>query len=91
MISSGCSILGVGSDDGGSLRFPAAFTGIYSFMPSSTRISRIGIFEGNSKKFRNGLITTGGSLGPLGRNTEDLKLLLENVFGEFGEKDFFTS
>lgn len=69
LICSGCSILGVGSDDGGSLRFPAAFTGIYSFMPTSTRISRIGIFEGNSKKFKNGLITTGGSLGPLGRNT----------------------
>lgn len=36
------SALGVGSDIGGSLRYPAVFCGIYSFKPSPLRVSYVG-------------------------------------------------
>ena len=91
LISSKCSLLGIGNDDGGSLRIPAAFTGIYTFMPTHTRATNYGIFDGNKIIYRNGMITTGGSIGPMARNTEDLKLIIENVFGKFSDIDFYTN
>jgi len=35
--------IGIGSDAGGSLRFPAAFCGVYSFKPTQTRFSSKGM------------------------------------------------
>ena len=37
LISSECSPAGIGNDIGGSIRIPAAFSGIYGFKPSSSR------------------------------------------------------
>ena len=91
LISSRCSVLGVGSDAAGSLRIPAAFTGIYSFVPTWFRSSNYGNYDGKDYISRFGCHTFASSLGPMGRNTEDLKLVLENLFGEYSKKDFHTS
>ena len=41
-IGSGSSILGFGSDIGGSLRVPAAYCGIYSLKPTAGRLTQRG-------------------------------------------------
>ena len=38
MIAGGCSVIGVGTDLAGSIRFPAGFNGVYGYKPSTKRI-----------------------------------------------------
>ncbi|KAI9138924.1 amidase signature domain-containing protein [Paraphysoderma sedebokerense] len=62
--------IGLGSDIGGSLRFPAHFCGIYSLKPSIGRLSSL-----NTTSFvtgREGLITV---MGPMARSIDDLELV----------------
>jgi fatty acid amide hydrolase len=72
IIGAGASPVGVGSDIGGSVRFPAAFCGIASVKPTMWRIPDLtrygaGILEG----------PVGSVAGPLGNFAEDLALVLE--------------
>lgn len=60
-------------------------------MPSTGRSSSYGTIFGNDKIYRFGMGTIGSALGPMARNTEDLKLILENSFGEFHKKDFYVN
>ena len=63
-LSSGFTTLAIGSDMGGSIRFPAAMTGLYGFKPPYGRVSTSLIqYE---------------SMGPLARSFEDLNLF-QNV------------
>ncbi len=71
IIGAGASPVGVGSDIGGSVRFPAAFCGIASVKPTMWRIPDLtrygaGILEG----------PIGSVAGPLGNFAEDLALVL---------------
>ncbi|KAM3909912.1 LOW QUALITY PROTEIN: fatty-acid amide hydrolase 1-like, partial [Leptodactylus fuscus] len=43
LIAAGGSILGFGSDIGGSIRFPSAFCGLCGFKPTTNRLSKTGI------------------------------------------------
>lgn len=42
LVASGCSVLGLGSDIGGSIRIPAHFTGVVGFKPTPQRVTRSG-------------------------------------------------
>lgn len=69
--------ISLGSDTGGSVRQPAALTGIVGFKPTYGRISRYG------------LVAYGSSLdqiGPLTHNVRDTALLME-VLGRYCELD----
>lgn len=72
-IALGCSILSVGTDTGGSIRFPAHNSRLVGFKPSRGAISRYGIIP-----FSNYLDT----VGILGRNSEEVETLFWLLAGQ---------
>ncbi len=80
IIAAGGSPLGLGSDAGGSVRFPAHCTGIASIKPTSGRVPRTGHFPGPG-----GLLDAIWQIGPLARFVEDLILVLPVISGVDGQ------
>ena len=67
IIAAGGSPLGLGSDAGGSVRFPAHCTGIAGIKPTSGRVPRTGHFPGPG-----GTLDALWQIGPLARSVADL-------------------
>lgn len=76
IIAAGGSPFGLGSDAGGSVRFPAHCTGIASIKPTSGRVPRTGHFPGPG-----GTLDSLWQIGPLARFVEDLALVLPVISG----------
>jgi aspartyl-tRNA(Asn)/glutamyl-tRNA(Gln) amidotransferase subunit A len=76
-VSSFISMAALGSDTGGSVRQPAAFTGIVGIKPTYGRCSRWGMIAFASSLDQAGVLT---------RTTEDSAILLEAMMG-FDERD----
>ncbi len=75
-IASGCSMGGVGSDGGGSIRTPAHFSGICGLKPTPGRIPATGHFPPPG-----GAFSWLGVVGPMARTVADLRVLLEVMAG----------
>jgi len=75
-IASGCSMGGVGSDGGGSIRTPAHFCGICGLKPTPGRISATGHFPGGG-----GAFAWIGVVGPMARTAADVRALFEVMAG----------
>jgi Asp-tRNA(Asn)/Glu-tRNA(Gln) amidotransferase A subunit family amidase len=75
-IASGCSMGGVGSDGGGSIRAPAHFCGICGLKPTPGRIPATGHFPPGAGAF--GWI---GVVGPMARTVADLRALFAVMSG----------
>ncbi|HKW64488.1 MAG TPA: amidase [Candidatus Acidoferrum sp.] len=75
-IAAGCSIGGVGSDGGGSIRVPAHFCGICGLKPTPGRIPTTGHFPSGAGAF--GWI---GVVGPMARTIADVRTLFEVMAG----------
>ncbi|NWX37359.1 FAAH1 hydrolase, partial [Notiomystis cincta] len=76
LIGGGGSILGIGTDLGGSLRFPAAFCGVCAIKPTGNRLRPSG---------RNPLLWSlpvAAAVGPLAKDVEGLALCLRGLLGE---------
>lgn len=71
LIASQCVPFSIGTDIGGSLRFPAAFCGIYGFKPTQTRLTKKGIAPARSLRFSHFTHLT-GTIGPMGKSVSDL-------------------
>ena len=52
LIAARCVPIGIGTDVGGSLRFPAYFTGIYGMCPSTYRLSKRGLATARRIRFK---------------------------------------
>jgi amidase len=76
IIAAGGSPLGLGSDAGGSVRFPAHCTGIAAIKPTSGRVPRTGHFPGPG-----GTLDALWQIGPLARSVEDLSTVLNIIAG----------
>lgn len=71
LIGGGGSILGLGTDIGGSIRIPSAFCGICGFKPTARRLSTRGI--DTCVKGQKSVLS---SIGPLARDVESLALCM---------------
>ena len=76
IIAAGGSPFGLGSDAGGSVRFPAHCTGITAIKPTSGRVPRTGHFPGPG-----GMLDAIWQIGPLARSVEDLNTILAIIAG----------
>ncbi len=76
IIAAGGSPFGLGSDAGGSVRFPAHCTGIAAIKPTSGRVPRTGHFPGPG-----GTLDALWQIGPLARRVEDLNTILPVISG----------
>ncbi|WP_228546756.1 Asp-tRNA(Asn)/Glu-tRNA(Gln) amidotransferase subunit GatA [Hyperthermus butylicus] len=71
-LAAGMATLGLGSDTGGSIRMPCAWTGLYGVKPTYGLVSRYGLVA-----YADSL----EQIGPMARNVRDLALLLETIAG----------
>lgn len=77
MTAAGCVAFGIGTDIGGSCRYPAVFNGIVGFKPASGQIDKGGIFPAAGNDF----VETMNSPGILARSVRDVRLVY-NVIGD---------
>jgi Asp-tRNA(Asn)/Glu-tRNA(Gln) amidotransferase A subunit family amidase len=75
-IASGCSMGGVGSDGGGSIRVPAHFCGISGFKPTPGRIPSTGHFSRGA-----GAFSWLGVVGPMAQTVADVRALFDVMKG----------
>lgn len=73
-VASGSSVLGIGTDLGGSIRTPAAFCGVCGFRPTDYRISDRGL-----RPVLAGQEVVRPQCGPIARSVDDLILLMSGL------------
>ncbi|XP_036304350.1 vitamin D3 hydroxylase-associated protein-like isoform X2 [Pipistrellus kuhlii] len=78
LLSKGGSILGMGTDTGGSIRLPAGFCGVYGLRTSRDRLSYTGI--ASAVKGKKSVATVAG---PMARDVDSLALCLRALLSEY--------
>ena len=70
LVAARCVPFAIGTDIGGSMRFPAAFCGIYGFKPTTNRMTRRGSAPARKNRFSafNHIYSV---VGPMGSSVED--------------------
>ncbi len=74
LLASGSSVLGVGTDMAGSIRFPATFCGVVGLKPTARRWSNTGL-----RTFIAGQEIVGPQTGPMARTVADVALLFNGL------------
>ncbi|GAA5903732.1 hypothetical protein JCM8208_006561 [Rhodotorula glutinis] len=71
LLGSDGSVIGIGSDIGGSLRIPAHFSGCYSIKPCAGRIASTGC-----RTFNAGFTAINSSMGAMARSVSDVETMM---------------
>ncbi|XP_019356913.1 PREDICTED: vitamin D3 hydroxylase-associated protein-like [Gavialis gangeticus] len=77
LIAAGGSILGFGSDLGGSIRLPSSFCGLCGLKPTGKRLSLSGVTVPVP-----GLLSVTGAIGPMARDVDSLALCMRALLGD---------
>ena len=80
-VSAGLSSFEIGTDIGGSIRFPASFCGIYGHKPSFGIVPSTGYIDHEAGGTTEADVNV---IGPMARSAEDLELLLELMLRKEG-------
>jgi len=80
-VSAGLSSFEIGTDIGGSIRFPASFCGIYGHKPSFGIVPSTGYIDHEAGGTTEADVNV---IGPMARSAEDLELLLELMMRQEG-------
>lgn len=78
LVAAKCSPIGFGADGFGSLRIPAAYTGLYCFKGTQTRFSQIGQKPLNTFSISRKTIIH-DNYGPIGKCVNDLALFMKTL------------
>ncbi|MGM8365197.1 amidase [Virgibacillus sp. W0181] len=70
LLGAGGAAAGIGSDIGGSIRFPAHFNGVVGFKPGTDKVSLNGHFPTNSHPLQIRML----GMGPMGKSVRDMEL-----------------
>ncbi|GME89249.1 catalytic activity protein [[Candida] boidinii] len=76
LVGAGASVMGFGTDIGGSIRFPSAFQGLYALKPSTGRISYMDVT--NSYCNQESIPSV---IGPMARSLEDVQYITKLLVG----------
>ncbi|PAV28774.1 amidase [Virgibacillus profundi] len=71
LLSAGGAAVGIGSDIGGSIRFPTHFNGIVGFKPGMNQVSSEGHFPSVVNPLQDRMLT----MGPMGKSVQDMELM----------------
>ncbi|BEJ11455.1 hypothetical protein CspHIS471_0108770 [Cutaneotrichosporon sp. HIS471] len=72
LIAAGGSVLGIGTDIGGSIRNPCANCGLYGFKPCASRLPKSGNMSGMPNQE-----SIVGAIGPMGVSARDMELFVK--------------
>lgn len=78
LIAAAGSVIGIGSDIGGSIRIPSIFNGIFGLKPSELTVPLKGSYPYPESEYREKML----NVGPMCRYAKDLPLFLRVIVGE---------
>ncbi|XP_077189992.1 vitamin D3 hydroxylase-associated protein-like [Paroedura picta] len=78
LIAGGGSILGFGTDVGGSIRLPSSFCGLCGLKPTGNRLSHLGVRDPV-----NGILSVTESVGPMARDVDSLVLCMKALLCDY--------
>lgn len=76
LVASGCSVMGLGSDIGGSIRIPAHYCGLVGLKPTPMRITTMGSVAPRFQQ-RNGQMIIKPVVGPIARSVRDCGAMMK--------------
>lgn len=85
LIGVGGAPIGIGSDIGGSIRFPSHFNGVVGFKPGKNQVSTTGHFPPDTHHLKARMST----IGPIGKSVRDMKLLYRLIQQEQPRKALY--
>ncbi len=87
LLGSGASIVGIGTDGGGSIRVPSHYNGIVGLRPTVGLVPETGCWPTTRDTGMLDMV----SVGPMARSVDDVALILETISGSDGRDPFVAA